>query len=48
MELEFVFPEWIWLPDTIRWNQLRRGESSYMHAVPWLALIILLLRSFVQ
>ena len=48
MELDWLHSEEIWLAGQASWNQLQRGELWYVHAAPWLALLILLLRSLTQ
>lgn len=37
-----------WLPGKVEWKQLQYGDSCYIHAIPWLALLILLLRNLAQ
>ena len=48
MQLEYVYSERVWLPGDVRWKQLQRGDSWYLHVVPWLALLLLLLRCAVR
>ena len=35
----------IWLPGEALWEEVQFGEVLFLHAVPWLALLLLVLRS---
>ena len=37
-----------WLPVGIKWCRIKRGDDFYLHLVPWLALLMLLLRPFIE
>ena len=43
-----MLSERYWLPDGIGWSDLQRGDDGFFHAAPWLALMLLLLRTFVE
>jgi len=43
-----MFSERYWLPDGVGWSDLQRGDDRFLHAAPWLALMLLLLRTFVE
>lgn len=43
-----MFSERYWLPDGVGWSDLQRGDDRFLHAAPWLALTLLLLRTFVE
>ncbi len=37
-----------WLPPGVKWCRLNRGDPVYLTLVPWIALGLLLLRTFVE
>ena len=43
--LQLVISERVWLPGKAEWKQVQHGEAWYIQAVPWLALVLLLIRS---
>lgn len=32
----------------VKWCRMKIGNTAYMHAVPWVAIILLLIRSFLE
>ena len=43
-----LLSESYWLPGGVGWSELQRGDERFLHAAPWLALVLLLLRAFVE
>ena len=43
-----LLSESYWLPGGGGWSELQRGDEIFLYAAPWLALLLLLLRAFVE
>lgn len=43
-----LLSESYWLPGGVGWSEMQRGDERFLHAAPWLALVLLLLRAFVE
>lgn len=48
-----VLPDWIlseqfWLPEGTGWSAVQRGPAIFLQAIPWLALLLTVLRFYVE
>ena len=39
-----IFPDRVWLPGQAEWSDVQFGGIWFVHAVPWLSLLLLILR----
>ena len=46
--VEWLAAEEFWLPEGVRWEQVRRGPEYYIYAVPLLVALLLRMRSLVE